>query len=105
MAGCPRPTAEPVGARISAQRALTCRDRRTSAANRSLVARQPRTAHERSAVGVLQYHAERLEDVIDDAWLAAGLVELAVPTATAARVAALPACESVRADSGDHRNA
>ena len=43
------------------------------------------------AVGVLQPHAERLEDVSDDTRLAAGLVELAVPTATAARVAALPA--------------
>ena len=36
-------------------------------------------------------HAERLEDVSDNTRLAAGLVDLAVPTATAARVAALPA--------------
>ena len=40
---------------------------------------------------MLQHHAERLEDVGDDTRLAAGLVELAVPTATAARVVALPA--------------
>jgi hypothetical protein len=42
-----------------------------------LAARQPRTAHERLAVGVLQPHAERLADVSDDTVARRRLVELA----------------------------